>query len=137
MAITASRPKVVYLIGAGATEAENHLAHKLSGSGIDTAGKLKKGLTAGAVSERVVKDLLDKMPDMLEKRYGITKESLSKNSSAHAGVEVEFDVELFLSLLATIKNGTAERDAQTIRDFFRNDIVNNLRIGAKPIEQKP
>lgn len=124
--------KIVYLFGAGATHAEKTLECKIKKVDyLKKKDELKLGLLAKEVSERVIKKLLKKEPEFL-KNFGITEFSLYQNPLGAPCI----DVELFISLLEAIKIDEVEEKAKKVRDYFRNDIYDNLFINGKLIHPR-
>ena len=125
-----SKPqKIVYLLGAGATHAEKQLECKIKESELDKGGEPNNGLLARHISERVIKKLLKtKSGSKVLKEYGVTKDY----GSGPLG-KPEIDIELFISLLETNKTETTEDHARLLREYFRNDICQNLTIGKSKI----
>lgn len=133
------KKKIVYLFGAGATHAEKVLACKLKGIEVDEDGISSKdgksiGLLARHVSKRVVDQLLaDKRNSKILLDRGINRDSLYNRGEL--GKEPYFDIELLISLLEAIKTEKSARHARILRRRFRQDILENIKLG-KTIEPK-
>lgn len=124
-------PKIVYLLGAGATHAEKQLGCKVKKIDLDKNGEPKKGLLAKHISERVIKKLLKNKKGLQAlKEYGITKASL------YWGESPDIDIELFISLLEANKTETTEDQARLFRRYFREDICLNLTIEKKELQPR-
>ena len=122
--------KIAYLLGAGATHAEKQLECKIKESELDKGGEPNNGLLARHISERVIKKLLKtKSGSNVLKEYGVTKDY----GSGPLG-KPEIDIELFISLLETNKTETTEDYARLLREYFRDDICQNLTIGKSKIQ---
>lgn len=127
------KPKIAYLLGAGATHAEKQLGCKIKKNGLKKDGEPKSGLLARHISERVIASLLrTKKGRKVLEEYGITKDSLKNNPLG----EPEVDIELFISLLEANKAETTEDYARLFRKYFREDICQNLLVDENKIRPR-
>ena len=122
--VSTSGPKnIVYLFGAGSTHAERLLECRIQKTGYDKkTGELSVGLTAERVSEGVISLLLKKDPDLLN-RYGIDEASMNPPTGRR-----KVDVELFISMLETLRTNQSEKDASVLRKYFYSEINKRLFV---------
>lgn len=118
------RPRVLYLIGAGATHAEKQLELVIKKASKITASK-DGGLLAKHVSERVIERLFGlKTGRRILDKYHITKASLSGVPPPKPWI----DIELFISLIEANKTEDTENEARILRKYFKEDILKNLSV---------
>lgn len=121
--------KIVYLFGAGATDAELSLEYDLTKKpGTNTSRPIK--LTSTPVSRRVISRLKREKPELIEK-YNIDLDPLSEIE-----VEKDVDVELLISAIETLETKDARTDAQTLRVYFSDDIKGGLALGTNYVQPR-
>ncbi|GBE18642.1 hypothetical protein BMS3Abin16_01247 [archaeon BMS3Abin16] len=117
--------KIVYLLGTGATNAEKHLECKIKNTGIDEDGKLQAELSSNGVSGRVIDKLVE--GDLLD-NYGINSDNIHTPWS-----KKDFDIEFLISILESLKTELGERHSRTLRQYYRNDIIDNIHVTGETI----
>lgn len=122
--------KIVYLFGAGATHAEKLLQFRILKKGLNNIEEKKFGLLARHVSKRVFERFIETNP-IEAQYYGITKYSIDEPS----GFDIleHGDIELFISLVESLKTEISEKHAILLRRYFREDILKNIFINNKQI----
>lgn len=121
--------KVVYLLGAGATNAEKMFACSHEKYDLDD-----EGLTNKYVSRRVLEQMWRKKgkASRLISKYGLDKRCLERPP----GVEKDVDIEFLITLIESNKTEESENDAKLLRKYFRRDILNKLKFRGKEIKPR-
>ncbi len=122
--------KIVYLFGAGSTHAEKLLQCKALKIGFNEKGEIKDGLLARHVSKRVFERFL-KEKSKIAQYYGITKYSIDEPWGSN--VLEHGDVELFISLVESLRTEKTQEHAKILRRYFQEDICKNIIVGEKEI----
>jgi len=118
--------KVVYLLGAGATNAE-----KMFACSDEKFNFADEGLTNADVSRRVLEQMWRKKgkTSQLISKYGLDKKCLERPPE----VGKEVDIEFLISLIESNKAEESQNDAKLLRKYFRTDISSKLKFRGEKI----
>lgn len=117
--------KIVYLFGAGATQAEK--MYSLRKVKVDWRAE---GLTNSDVSPRVLTNLFENNETRyLISKYGLDEKGLKFPSEYGNDIDIEF----LITLIESNKTEQSVKDAKILRDYYKEDILSKLKYGGNDI----